>query len=144
MRLVDFYQLGSVNNNWFLEETEEYLRDMGSLDVSNPGKGPQVVIANYVQAPSNCLEVSSFYSVCCLKECDSLLGVIEREIQAPMASPKRILQVVQRLLNARSLEAQNVTTQLVAQLEDAVAYAVADAVADTVEDAVADAFCRRS
>ena len=38
-----------------------------------------------------------------------------------MASPNRILPVVQRLLNAREVEARNVTTQLVAQQLEAIA-----------------------
>ena len=116
-RLTDFYWKVPVGNNWFFEETPEYLRELGVLDESFSSRGMQLVIPNYVQFASNCIEVSAFYAICCLKECDSLLGVIERAIQAPMASPNRILPVVQRLLNAREVEARNVTTQLVAQLE---------------------------
>ena len=117
VRLTDFYSKVSVGNNWFFEETPEYLRELGVLDESFSSRGMQLVIPNYVQSASNCIEVSSFYSICCLKRCDSLLGVVERAIRAPMASLNRIPPVVQRLLNAREVEARNVTTQLVAQLE---------------------------
>ena len=51
--------------------------------------------------------------------------MIERAIQAPMASPNRILPVVQRLLHAREVEARNVTTLLVAQLSGTSSFRVA-------------------
>merc|ERR1719247_3936079 len=116
LRLVDFYKMGNVSNNWFMEESRDYLRHVGALDESNAVKGPQVIIANYVQQPSNCLEVSVFYSICCLKECQSVLGRIERQIRAPFASPARLIEVVQTLANAQMDVPQNMTAQLVSQL----------------------------
>ena len=75
---MDFYGRGNVSNNWFFEERSDYLRDVGALDESSAAKGPQLIIPNYVQQPSNCLEVSDFYTVCCLKECESILSEVER------------------------------------------------------------------
>jgi hypothetical protein len=117
VKLVDFYRRGVVHHNWFLQETQDYLRATGSLDESSPNKGPQVIISNYVQTPSNCLEVSKFYSICCLKECEGLLGDIEREIRAPFALPGQILPVVQRLIDKREEEDRNLTSQLISQLD---------------------------
>jgi hypothetical protein len=117
VKLVDFYKRGVVNHNWFLQETEDYLRATGSLDESSPSKGPQVIISNYVQAPSNCLEVSSFYSICCLKECEGLLGMIEREIREPFASADRIVPLVQRIIDEKEDEERNLTSQMISQLE---------------------------
>ena len=77
VRLTDFCSKVSVGNNWFFEETPEYLRELGVLDESSSSRGMQLVIPNYVQSASNCIEVSAFYSICCLKECEGLLGMIE-------------------------------------------------------------------
>merc|ERR1719456_1646901 len=115
--LVDFYGRGNVSGNWFFEERSDYLRDVGALDESSTTRGPQLIIPNYVQQPSNCLEVSDFYTVCCLKECESILSEVEREIRAPMASPARIVDVVQRLVNEDKEIPQNLTARMVSQLE---------------------------
>merc|ERR1719161_560443 len=116
--LIDFYLRNNVSGNWFLEERTEYLRDTGALDETSSTKGPQLIIPNYIQGPSNCLEVSSFYSVCCLKECDSLFGQIEQAIQAPVARPARILRVVQDIINAQHLNPQNLSSLMVSRLEE--------------------------
>jgi len=115
--LVDFYLKGNVSSNWWFEERLEYLRALGALDESSATKGPQLIIPNYVQGPGNCLEVSSFYSICCLKECESLLGKIEDEIREPEARPSRILPVVQRLIDAREETPWNLTAVMISQLE---------------------------
>ena len=104
VRLLDFYKKDNVSGNWFLEEQQDYLRDMGALDESNSAIGPQVIIPNYVQAPSNCPEVSSLYDVCCLRRCETILRRIEREIHHPSAEPVEILKVVQELIFETPLE----------------------------------------
>jgi hypothetical protein len=75
------------------------------------------MIPNYVQSMSNCIDVSSFYSICCYRECEGLLGSIEREIREPMATPAQLLEVVQRLIDEREDEPRNLTLQLTSQLE---------------------------
>ena len=102
VRLLDFYKKGNVSGNWFLEEQQDYLRDMGTLDESNSAIGPQVIIPNYVQDPSNCRKVSSFYEACCLRPCETILSRIEREIQHPSAEPVQILKVVQEFIDDRA------------------------------------------
>jgi len=104
VRLVDFYKKKSVGNNWFFEETPEYLRAQGVLDETCSSRGLQLIFPNYVQVLSNCIEVSQFYSICCLRECDGLTRITEQEIRAPTAEPAQILQVVQRLVNERALQ----------------------------------------
>jgi hypothetical protein len=81
---------GSV---YHFTESVEYLRKTGALDETVPGK-PQVVIANYVAGPSNCIASSSYYSVCCLSECEHIFGDLEKRIAAPMASPDRLLTLI--------------------------------------------------
>jgi hypothetical protein len=90
--LKDFYMSGQ----WQFSETASYLRQMGALDESDPTR-LKVIIPNYVNAPSNCLASSSFYSVCCIDECEALIGHIERKISAPEATPERIAEVVSTL-----------------------------------------------
>jgi hypothetical protein len=95
VRLSDFYKLG-LNDMPQLTESLEFLRQMGVLDESNP-KDPHVIIANYVNSQSNCLASASFYSICCIDECDQLLGHLEKEISSPTASPEQIVELVQAL-----------------------------------------------
>jgi len=68
VRLVDFYS-GRHRSDWSFLETQDYLRAIGALDESVPGK-PSVIIPNYITAPSNCLSPSEFYNVCCRDECE--------------------------------------------------------------------------
>jgi len=77
-------------------ESVAYLREVGSLDESGEGS-PWVRIANYMEGPSNCLTMSSYYSVCCLSDCDALMRELEGEIQAPMALPEQLLSILGNL-----------------------------------------------
>ena len=120
VRLFDFFKKDNVSNNGFLEQTR------GAPDESSAVRGQQVIIPNYVQAPSSCLEVSAFYSICGLKECEGLLGRIEKEIRSPFATPGVLLEVAQRAINAREDEPRNQTTQLAVQ-------SVMEAAWDTVQ-----------
>jgi len=95
VRLSDFYKL-SLNGMSQLQESKEYLRQMGALDESN-SKDPHVIVANYVNSPSNCLSSASFYSICCIDECEQLLGHLEQEIAAPTATPERIAELIENL-----------------------------------------------
>merc|ERR1740138_343680 len=83
--LSDFYK-PAVNGHWQFQENVGYLRQLGALDESDPAR-PRVIIANYVTSPSNCIASSSFYSVCCMDECEGLLGHLERQVAAPEATP---------------------------------------------------------
>lgn len=94
-------------------ETPEYLRQLGALDESLLGSGPQVLIANYIAGMSNCIASSQFYSVCCLSECDSLLNFLQGHVAAPVATPKAIMELVQRY----DLSARNISSALVGALE---------------------------
>merc|ERR1719331_3095863 len=77
-------------------EGVEYLRQTGSLDETGRG-GPAVLIPNYLAGPTNCIASSSYYSVCCLNECEGLMTEIEQKVQAPTASPQRLLGLVGNL-----------------------------------------------
>jgi len=79
--------------SYHFSESTDYLRQIGALDETSPGN-PQVLIANYVAGPSNCIASSSYYSVCCLSECDKILGELEHHISAPMASAESLSALV--------------------------------------------------
>jgi len=81
---------GSV---YHFSESVEYLRKIGALDETVIEK-PQVIITNYVSGPSNCIASSSYYSVCCLSECDGIFSDLERLVAAPISSPQRLLALV--------------------------------------------------
>mmetsp|Transcript_49824 Transcript_49824/g.140455 ORF Transcript_49824/g.140455 Transcript_49824/m.140455 type:complete len:553 (+) Transcript_49824:130-1788(+) len=93
--LKDFYTAGITQ----FAESAAYLRQMGALDESDPAR-LRVIIPNYINAPSNCLASSSFYSVCCIDECEALMGQVERSISAPEATPERIAEIVSALPSA--------------------------------------------
>ena len=71
------------------DESVGFLRQLGALDESDALR-PKVLIPNYVNARTNCLTTTSFYAVCCIDECERLLGRLEREIGAPAAIPSEI------------------------------------------------------
>ena len=45
------------------------LQTKGALDESNPME-PLVIIPNYLTMRSNCINVSSFYDLCCIDLCE--------------------------------------------------------------------------
>jgi hypothetical protein len=93
VRLSDFYGEALNNGKWQFSESSDYLRQLGALDDSDPSN-PRVIIPNYISGPSNCVASSAYYSVCCLDECENILGRIEELISAPAASASTILSIV--------------------------------------------------
>jgi hypothetical protein len=93
VRIADFYGRALNDGKWQFSETVDYLRQLGALDESD-ASNPRVIIPNYISGPSNCVASSAYYSVCCLDECESILGQIEQHIAAPEASPSAITQMV--------------------------------------------------
>merc|ERR1719281_1140023 len=66
--LGTFYT-GPAEGTWHFSESVDMLRQVGALDETGRG-GPQVLIANYLAQPANCIATSAYYSVCCLDECE--------------------------------------------------------------------------
>merc|ERR1719189_2786058 len=91
VRLSEFYS-GASDESWTLTESVDYLRALGALDESNPNQ-PSVIIPNFLMSPTNCVTPSSFYSVCCLNECEGLMSTLERGIGAPTASPGQVADI---------------------------------------------------
>jgi hypothetical protein len=77
-------------------ESVDYLRQIGALDETH-AREPHVLIANYIAGPSNCVAGSDYYSVCCLSECEGLLGELEGHVRAATAKPEVLLDLVSNL-----------------------------------------------
>merc|ERR1719198_1048932 len=84
-----FYRMGAEQ----FTESPDYLRQTGALDETRNGR-PQVLIANYLAGPSNCIAHSSYYSICCLSECEGIMSELQGKIKAPTAAPQRLVALV--------------------------------------------------
>jgi len=113
--LKDFYGT-ALGGNWQFSESVDYLRELGALDESMDQ--PSVLIPNYVNAHSNCLASSSIYSVCCIDECEALLGHLETAIAKPEATTERIFELVSKLPSATVVAPRALSLDLKQRLED--------------------------
>lgn len=91
MKLSTFYNLGAQ-----FGEKAKYLDRLGALDTSVPAT-PRMMIANYMNSAANCLTSTGLYSICCIDQCEALLGQLERNIAAPHATPRQIAALVKDL-----------------------------------------------
>eukprot|EP00930_Biecheleria_cincta_P003595 TRINITY_DN10452_c0_g1_i2.p1 TRINITY_DN10452_c0_g1~~TRINITY_DN10452_c0_g1_i2.p1 ORF type:complete len:581 (-),score=110.60 TRINITY_DN10452_c0_g1_i2:311-2053(-) len=91
MKLSTFYNLGTE-----FGEKAKYLDRLGALDTSVPN-APRMMIANYINSAANCLASTGLYSICCIDQCEALLGQLERDIAAPHATPNKIAALVKDL-----------------------------------------------
>eukprot|EP00435_Cladocopium_sp_Y103_P014902 s1849_g3.t1 len=86
--LGKFY--GRVDNTKYqFTESMQYLQEVGALDEEK-----KVRIANYLQGPSNCIASSTYYSVCCLSECEGVLNDLEVKVQGPSAEAMHLLRLL--------------------------------------------------
>jgi hypothetical protein len=116
VRLSDFWK-PALGGAWQFSESLSYLRQLGVLDESDP-KHPRVIIANYVSSPSNCIASSSFYSVCCIDECEGLLSHLERYIAAPEAAPQLISAFISELSSSSVAGPRKLSKTLLSRLDD--------------------------
>eukprot|EP00439_Symbiodinium_sp_Y106_P008311 s6350_g1.t1 len=117
--LKDFYS-AALGGQWQFSESIEYLRELGALDESDPSH-LAVFIPNYVNSQSNCVASSSIYSVCCINECEALMGHLEAKVAAPQAAPKEILEIVASLPSATVRTPRQLPETLTARLEEVAA-----------------------
>lgn len=112
--LPDFYR-SSLNGTTFeFQESPAYLKELGVLDDNE-----NVIVPNYVGSHTNCIASSNLYSVCCIDECEQLMGTIEREIAAPEASPSAIISLVSGMSSSTVDAPRNMPTKLVNRLDEA-------------------------
>jgi len=112
--MSDFYRVGLEGEHLFIEHTD-FLRRLGALDESDP-QHPKLIIANYMTSQANCLASTGFHTVCCFDECQSLLGHLEKNIAAPVASPKHIVDLVSKLRSDTVDAPRNLSAALVNRL----------------------------
>merc|ERR1712151_1010954 len=94
--LSSFYQAALEHGSQLYSEARGYLRELGALEESDP-EHPYVIVPNYITSKTNCISTSSLHSICCINECESLIGHLESEISSPEAEPKRIVELIARL-----------------------------------------------
>lgn len=115
--LKDFYGQALTGGAWQFTESVDYLRELGALDDTDPQR-LSVVIPNYVNSRSNCLASSSIFSVCCINECEALLGHLEREVAAPKAPASQIATIVTRLASATVAVPRTLSKDLLDRLNE--------------------------
>lgn len=121
VRLADFYSAALYKGKWEFVETAGYLRTLGALDESDPNN-LKVIVPNYVNGPSNCVASTSFYAVCCIDECQSLLGAVEHQVGAPDASPAHISEIIAALPSATVQGNRVLSTWLLRRLDEVATY----------------------
>jgi len=94
--MANFYKSMYAKGEWQFSESPDYLRELGALDDSEPSN-LKVIMPNYLNSLSNCVASSMYYSVCCIDECEDLLGHIERRLQAPDAQADELMAIVSEL-----------------------------------------------
>jgi hypothetical protein len=117
VRLADFYSGAVRDGQWQFSESGAYLRELGALDESDP-TNPRVIIPNYINSPSNCVASSSYYSVCCINECEDLLGHLEEKVGSPEAKPSEISALIAALPSATRQAGRKLSAPLLAKLDE--------------------------
>eukprot|EP00928_Gymnodinium_smaydae_P071126 TRINITY_DN5479_c0_g2_i1.p1 TRINITY_DN5479_c0_g2~~TRINITY_DN5479_c0_g2_i1.p1 ORF type:complete len:562 (+),score=72.85 TRINITY_DN5479_c0_g2_i1:62-1687(+) len=93
--LSSFWKPYLENPHWPFVESTSTLRYFGALDSGEDSQ--DVIIPNYMLSSLNCLAGSKYYDVCCISECESLMGEIESRIGTSSASPQRLAEVLAAL-----------------------------------------------
>jgi len=93
VKMADFH-MAALNGEWRFSESKEYLRSLGAIDESSLWYGPQVLITNYMQAPSNCIIATDHYRVCCKNDCEDHLRAIETHVGSSDADPETIFALL--------------------------------------------------
>eukprot|EP00930_Biecheleria_cincta_P049414 TRINITY_DN34622_c0_g1_i1.p1 TRINITY_DN34622_c0_g1~~TRINITY_DN34622_c0_g1_i1.p1 ORF type:complete len:526 (-),score=81.48 TRINITY_DN34622_c0_g1_i1:64-1641(-) len=101
-------------------EGENFLRKAGILS-EEPNSGlKEVLIANYLLGPSNCIASSEYFAVCCLNECDGIMNEIEGAMQSAAGLASQVADAVAAIRVERSMAAsRSLPTELMQSLTDA-------------------------
>jgi hypothetical protein len=115
--LSSFYQAALEHGSQLYSEARGYLRELGALEESDP-EHPYVIVPNYITSKTNCISTSSLHSICCINECESLIGHLESEISSPEAEPKRIVELITNLPSSSVQAPRSLSQRLLARLEE--------------------------
>jgi len=121
VKLGDFYGAAINKGRYQFTETVSYLRQIGTLDESNPSN-PRVIIPNYVSGLSNCIARTQYYSVCCLDDCEPLFYKLEQELGKPEPTPAEVVAVVEGMASATVAANRKVSPQLQSRLNEIAAH----------------------
>jgi len=113
--LSKFYG-GMEDRDWPFIESPDYLRNLGALD-DDPNI-PSVIIPNFLSSPSNCVAPSSFYSVCCIDECEGLFSHVEHAVGEPYATSVRVAEVISSLESDTVQAPRNLSSVQLVRLEE--------------------------
>jgi len=116
VKLPDFYK-PALAGGWQFQEKVGYLRQLGALDESDPNS-MSVIIVNYLHSQTNCIASSGYYSVCCIDECEGLLGHLEEKIAAPEAKPGTIVAIVESMASSTVNNSRKLSAKLLSYLDD--------------------------
>mmetsp|Transcript_19240 Transcript_19240/g.31281 ORF Transcript_19240/g.31281 Transcript_19240/m.31281 type:complete len:551 (+) Transcript_19240:106-1758(+) len=116
VKLADFYK-PALGGGWQFQESVGYLRQLGALDESDPSS-MSVIIVNYLHSQTNCIAASGYYSVCCIDECEGLLGHLEEKIAAPEAKPNTIVAMIEKMSSSTVNSSRKLSTRLLSHLDD--------------------------
>jgi hypothetical protein len=114
--LARFYS-GRDSAEWQFSESVDYLRQLGALDESDP-KRLRVIVPNYIGGANNCLASAGLYDVCCINECEALMGELEREIAAPAAPASQVSNAVSQISSSSVDAPRNLTASLLGRLDE--------------------------
>jgi len=96
--LSNFYDM-TLNGVHQFKESVPFLRELGALDETAKGT-ERVIIPNYLLGRSNCIAKFAYHEVCCLSECEALLGHVERHFASPIVDPDSMASVIAALPSA--------------------------------------------
>jgi len=74
--------------------------DFKKLGVLSPDSDKELIIPNFINSQSMCLSTASFYTACCVNECEGLLSQLEKEVAAPVSEPAQLARLVATLPGA--------------------------------------------
>lgn len=101
-------------------EGEDFLRKAGILSEESDSERKEVLIANYLLGPSNCIASSEYFAVCCLNECDDIMNEIEGALQSAAGLATQVADVVGAIRVRRSMASvKELPTELMQSLTDA-------------------------
>jgi hypothetical protein len=117
VRLSRFYSSALNEGNWQFSESVDYLRELGALDETQPNN-LRLIIPNYINSPSNCIAPSQYHAVCCIDECEELIGHLEQTLAAPSATPSEVALMISALPSATVPANRTLDAALLQRLEE--------------------------
>eukprot|EP00928_Gymnodinium_smaydae_P061944 TRINITY_DN458_c0_g5_i1.p1 TRINITY_DN458_c0_g5~~TRINITY_DN458_c0_g5_i1.p1 ORF type:complete len:557 (-),score=137.25 TRINITY_DN458_c0_g5_i1:59-1729(-) len=115
--LTDFWApMLKDDQAWLFDESVPYLEQLGALEGSEPPH-QSVVIPNYILSAGNCLASSKYYDVCCISECEAILGEIETRVAAPSATPERLADLVSGIASSTTTAPRRLPAELAGRLD---------------------------